>query len=148
MRIDFKNVRPLYKLKLLGVSINQYLSEGKFLLSKFDNDNYNLSYFQLKFAQLFGIDRPIKLIEKNKNVKGRRKQNELKMDIVFKGVAKIKTEVIFLNNIPIKSSDFKAYKESDSDLPFELTKYDPDFWNGYNIIEPSEVLKSFKIEKN
>ncbi|MDA9685520.1 carboxypeptidase-like regulatory domain-containing protein, partial [Flavobacteriaceae bacterium] len=76
------------------------------------------------------------------------KQNELKMDIVFKGVAKIKTEVIFLNNIPIKSSDFQAYKESDSDLPFELTKYDPDFWNGYNIIEPSEVLKSFKIEKN
>ena len=27
--------------------------------------------------QTFSIDRPIRLIEKNKNVKGRRKQNEI-----------------------------------------------------------------------
>ena len=64
------------------------------------------------------------------------------------GEAKIKHEIIFLNNISIELEDFQAYKESNSDLPFELTKYDPDFWNGYNIIEPSEILKSFKIEKN
>tara|TARA_B110000008_G_scaffold94019_1_gene96378 strand:+ start:1333 stop:2853 length:1521 start_codon:yes stop_codon:yes gene_type:complete len=148
VRIDYNTTDVLYDFNLFGVSASVDYRFGKQIFKKNNNGKYDLYFSENTFQRSFGLDRPLKIVEKNKNVKGRRKQNELKMDIVFKGVAKIKTEVIFLNNIPIKSNDFEAYKESDSDLPFELTKYDPDFWNGYNIIEPSEVLKSFKIEKN
>ena len=70
------------------------------------------------------------------------------MDIIFKARSKLKTEFIVLNNVSINKTDYQSYKEIESDLPFELTEYDPEFWNGYNIIEPSEVLKGFKIEKN
>ena len=131
MRIDFKNVRPLYKLKLLGVSINQYLSEGKFLLSKFDNDNYNLSYFQLKFAQLFGIDRPIKLIEKNKNVKGRRKQNEIsfKLDLAVKNV--FTTELQVFESKIINLETFKKIKEDNKVLPDYVEKMETNFWEEF-----------------
>ena len=131
MRIDYKNVRPLYKLKLLGVSINQYLSEGKFLLSKFDNDNYNLSYFQLKFAQLFGIDRPIKLIEKNKNVKGRRKQNEIsfKLDLAVKNV--FTTELQVFESKIINLETFKKIKEDNKVLPDYVEKMETNFWEEF-----------------
>ena len=83
--MDFENTKPLFKFKLLGVAFNQYFRRGKLLLSKFDNEKYNLSYAQITSKRTFSIDRPIRLIEKNKNVKGRRKQNEIsfKIDMAF-----------------------------------------------------------------
>ena len=85
IRLDFENTKSLFKFKLLGVALNQYLRQGKILLSKFENEKYNLSYAQITFNQTFSIDRPIRFIEKNKNVKGRRKQNEIsfKIDMAF-----------------------------------------------------------------
>ena len=53
LRIDFKNERPLFKLKLLGVFINQYLSEGKILYSKFNNNKYQLSYLKASLYKIF-----------------------------------------------------------------------------------------------
>ena len=131
MRVDFKNVRPLYKLKLLGVSINQYLSEGKFLLSRFSNDKYNLSYFQLKFAQRFGIDRPIKLIEKNKNVKGRRKQNEIsfKLDLAVKNVFTTELQVFESKRISLET--FKKIKVDNKILPMYIEKFETNFWEEF-----------------
>ena len=69
--------KSFYNIKLLGVFINIYQREGKMILSKYENEKYGLSYAKINFGQRAGFDRPIKLIEKNKNVKGRRKQNEI-----------------------------------------------------------------------
>ena len=33
------------------------------------------------------------------------------------------------------------------DLPTKVLEYDPGFWKDYNIIEPTQILKDFKIEK-
>ena len=148
VRIDFNSIDVLDDFDLFGISYSLDYRFGKQIFKKNINGKYDLYFSENNIQRSFGLDRPLKIIEKNKNVKGRRKQNQLKMDIIFKARSKIKTEFIVLNNISIKKNDYQSYKEIESDLPFELTKYDPDFWNGYNIIEPSEVLKSFKIEKN
>jgi hypothetical protein len=30
-------------------------------------------------------------------------------------------------------------------LPVNLTEYDPNFWEGYSIIEPNKAIKAFKV---
>ena len=71
VRIDFRNIKTVYNIKLLGVFVNIYQRDGKMILSKYENEKYVLSYAKINFGQRAGFDRPIKLIEKNKNVKGR-----------------------------------------------------------------------------
>ena len=70
------------------------------------------------------------------------------MNILFKGDSSTKTEYIVLNNGVLRKIDFDSYKEIEAEIPYNLNEYDPKFWNGYNIIEPSKVVKDFKIEKN
>ena len=70
------------------------------------------------------------------------------MDILFSGSSSTKTEYIVLSNQELNQIDYDSFKEVQSDIPFELNEYDPNFWNGYNIIEPSQIVKDFKIEKN
>ena len=131
IRLDFKNVRPLFKLKILGVSVNQYLSNGKILLSKFNNEKYNLSYFQINFSQRFGIDRPIRLIEKNKNVKGRRKQNEISFRLDLAVKSERRTELQVFESNPIELKDFENIKQDNKVLPKYLEKFTTNFWEEF-----------------
>jgi hypothetical protein len=39
---------------------------------------------------------------------------------------------------------FNDIKEKADVLPEYLKQYDPDFWKGYNIIEPNQAIKEFK----
>ena len=131
IRLDFKNIKPLFKFKLLGVSYNRYLREGKILLSKFDNKKYNLSYAQIASNQTFSIDRPIRLIEKNKNVKGRRKQNEIsfKMDMVIN--QEYKTEIQVFESSTISMDEFEKLEEKNKVLPEFLDEFTSNFWQEF-----------------
>ena len=131
IRLDFKNIKPLFKFKLLGVSYNRYLREGKILLSKFDNKKYNLSYAQIASNQTFSIDRPIRLIEKNKNVKGRRKQNEIsfKMDMVIN--QEYKTEIQVFESSTISMDEFEKIEETNKVLPEFLDEFTSNFWEEF-----------------
>ncbi len=131
IRLDFQNVRPLFKLKILGVSVNRYLSKGKVLLSKFNNEKYNLSYFKVNFGQKFGIDRPIRLIEKNKNVKGRRKQNEISFRLDLAVQNERVTEIQVFESSPLELKDFENIKEDNKVLPEYLEKFTTNFWEEF-----------------
>tara|TARA_B100000686_G_C16806700_1_gene991542 strand:- start:8612 stop:10135 length:1524 start_codon:yes stop_codon:yes gene_type:complete len=146
IRIDYENIRMLRDFSLLGVSFKAEKRFGKRIFKKNDNGKYDLYFSENNFQVSFGLDRPLKIIEKNKNVRGRRKQNELTMQINFNGTTKVNTELIFIETNTLKHEDYKKYKEINSDIPFKLKEYDPNFWKGYNIVEPNEVLKEFKIE--
>ena len=148
VRIDYNSVDTLEDFNLFGVSFSVDYRFGKQIFKKNNNGKYDLYASENTYRRSFGLDRPLKIIEKNKNVKGRRKQNQLKMDILFNASVEVKTEFIVLDNVLIKKSEYDLYKEIESDLPFKLTKYNPDYWSGYNIIEPSEIVKEFKIEEN
>ena len=117
IRLDFENIKPLFKFKLLGVAFNQYLRKGKLLLSKFDNEKYNLSYAHVTYNQTFSIDRPIRLIEKNKNVKGRRKQNEISFKIDMAFDQENKTEIQVFESSKITINEFEKIEETNTVLP-------------------------------
>jgi hypothetical protein len=131
IRLDFENIKPLFKFKLLGVAFNQYLRKGKLLLSKFDNEKYNLSYAHVTYNQTFSIDRPIRLIEKNKNVKGRRKQNEIsfKIDMAFN--QENKTEIQVFESSKISIDEFEKIEETNKVLPEFLDEFTTNFWEEF-----------------
>jgi len=143
VRMDFKNAEPLKKINLLGFSYLEYLNEGKAFFVKTEGLGYTLSYLEEISANKVGIKRPIKIVEKNKFAKGRRKQNELIVDIEFEINSQNKNELVVFSQIPIKPEDFKALKEKNQILPTYLPAYDPSFWEGYNIIEPNKAIKTF-----
>ena len=131
VRIDFENVKPLFKLKLLGISVNNYLQEGRMVFSKLNNENYSLSYFQLSSARKLGIDRPFKIIEKNKYVKGRRKQNQIsfKLDLVFNSIYSQELQV-FESKV-IDEKNFQKIKEENKVLPEFLDEFTTNFWEEF-----------------
>ena len=131
IRLDFKNTKSLFKFKLLGVAFNQYLREGKLLLSKFDNEKYNLSYAQFTSNQTFSIDRPIRLIEKNKNVKGRRKQNEISFKIDMAFDQENKTEIQVFESSKISIDEFEKIEETNKVLPEFLDEFTTNFWEEF-----------------
>jgi len=143
IKMDFENVKPLRKFKLLGVSLNEYLAKGSVLFGKDNDGRYSLRYYEITKGNQVGFKRPIRIIEKNKNVKGRRKQNELhlKIDAAFSG--KNKYEVVVFDKSTISESTFEAFTENNTVLPTYMPNYDPEFWKGYAIMEPNTAIKEF-----
>ena len=131
IRIDFENIKPLFKLKLLGISVNNYLQEGRMVFSKLNNENYSLSYYQLSSARKLGIDRPFKIIEKNKYVKGRKKQNQIsfKLDLVFNSIYSQELQV-FESKV-IDEKNFQEINEENKVLPEFLDEFTTNFWEEF-----------------
>lgn len=145
LRVDYENVKSLRKFALLGISMNAYEKKGTIIFKKNENDKYSLKYMDESFGQKFGIKRPIKIKEKNKNVKGRRLQNEVSCKIHFILRTVQKKELIVFETSALEASEFENFKEDPDVLPTYLSAYDPTFWEGYNIIEPNEAIKTFKV---
>ena len=143
VRLDFKNSQTLKRVKLLGFSYVNYLSEGKAFFTKTEDLGYQLSYLEESSAEKVGIKRPIKIVEKNKNTRGRRKQNELIVAIDFEINSQNKNEIVVFSHTFMDPEAFKTIKEDNNILPTYLPKYDPNFWEGYNIIEPNTAIKTF-----
>ncbi|MFB9051516.1 carboxypeptidase-like regulatory domain-containing protein [Formosa undariae] len=144
IRLDFKNVKSLKTFKLLGISLDVFKRKGSFIYAKNKSDNYSLKYAEIETENKAGIDRPFKIIEKNKHVKGRRKQNELSGDINFIATNYSKRELVVFEHETITESTFNSFKEEAEVTPIYLPAYDPEFWKGYNIIEPNTAIKDFK----
>jgi hypothetical protein len=101
------------------------------LFSKLNKENYSLSYFEASYGRKLGIDRPFKIIEKNKFVKGRRKQNQIsfKLDLVFNSIRKTQLQIFESKNMDIK--DFKKINEENKVLPEFLDEFTTNFWEEF-----------------
>ncbi|MDT0607969.1 carboxypeptidase-like regulatory domain-containing protein [Croceitalea rosinachiae] len=145
MRIDFENLKNLRNFRLLGIFYRETIYKGSMQFTKLTNGRYDLKFIDFNFGRWFRIDRPLDIIEKNKNVKGRRKQNELKLNIDFRMTNTNKWELVVFENTLIEQSSFEALKEDKSKKATYMAKYDPNFWKGYNIMEPNQAIKEFTV---
>ena len=144
VRIDYENVKSLKTFRLLGISLDENLKKGTFIYSKNETEKYALKYAEMESGSKFGIKRPLKIIEKNRHTKGRRKQNEISSDLHFIVSNVTKKELVIFENEPIAETQFNGFTEKANVNPTYLPKYDPDFWKGYNVIEPNQAIKDFK----
>ncbi|MGA8855171.1 MAG: carboxypeptidase-like regulatory domain-containing protein, partial [Christiangramia sp.] len=137
------NVKPLKKFRLLGISAIDDVYQGKMIFSKGENGKYVPRYFEQESGQSIGVDRPLTVIEKNKNVMGKRKQNELDMDILINISQLEKCQFVVYGS---QELDDEITDETGSSQEFDFRtfkRYDPDFWKGYNIIEPNAAIREF-----
>ena len=130
-RLDFKNVKSLFKLKLLGVTIDQNQKEGRMMFSKNKNNQYTLTYLQIKKGSVFSLDRPLKFIEKNKFVKGRRKQNQVSMRLDFAVSSQSQYELRVFDYEPIDEATFAAMEEKNEVLPLYYDTFTTNFWEEF-----------------
>ncbi|MCB4799157.1 carboxypeptidase-like regulatory domain-containing protein [Neotamlana laminarinivorans] len=144
VRADYQNVKQLKSFNLLGISYEKNLLKGVFIYEQDDAKNYKLKYAESVDGTDFGIKRPFKIIEKNKHTRGRRKQNEISTDIHFIMSNSEKRELVVFEAKNLTQSEFNNFKENPDVKPTYLPDYDPTFWEGYNVIEPNEAIKSFK----
>ncbi|MFV0540211.1 MAG: carboxypeptidase-like regulatory domain-containing protein [Aestuariibaculum sp.] len=145
VRVDYQNTENIRNFKLLGVSYRVNGHKGCLIYEKNTTSSvYNLKYAEEEELAMFGFNRPIKIIEKNKHTKGRRKQNEIDTDIDFIMNSRTRKELVVFENVSLTTQEFDTFKENANVTPTKLPKYDPNFWKGYNIIEPNEAIKNFK----
>lgn len=145
VRLEFDNVRPLFTFGLLGIKYGENVYRGKMLFAKNASGSYSPRYLELENGNYFGVDRPLKVIEKNKFVKGRRKQNELSLNIDVQGTSLSKYEMVIFNSEDISSDAYEAASENKTIKATYLSKYDPTFWTGYTIMEPNAAIQAFEV---
>ena len=148
IRADYENVKAVKNFKLLGISFRIYQSKGKIIFNKGEDNRYNLQYLEKESASRFGIRRPLKIIEKNKHVRGRRKQNELYVKLDMAVTSSEKNEVVVFDVKNVNTSVFDTFKENNTMLPTYMPKYNPEFWKGYSIMEPNQAIKDFTVIVN
>ncbi len=130
-RLDFNNVKPLFKFKLLGVSYNENRKSGRMIFSKNANNNYALSYLQVTSGTEIGVDRPLKFIEKNKFVKGRKKQNEISFRLDLAMVSKNQYELRVFDHESLTEEAFQAIEEKNDVLPKYHKEFTTNFWEEF-----------------
>ncbi|MBT3872080.1 MAG: carboxypeptidase-like regulatory domain-containing protein [Flavobacteriaceae bacterium] len=145
VRLDFENVKPLNNFALLGITYRNNIYKGKMLFDKDENGSYSPRFLELLDGSYMGFDRPVKVIEKNKNVRGRRKQNELFLKLHIQGNQLQKQELVVFESENITQSSFDLVDGKQIIKATYLSKYDPMFWKDYSIMEPNEAIESFKV---
>jgi hypothetical protein len=145
VRLEFENVRPLKKFGLLGITYRHSVYRGKMLFGKDASGTYSPRYIELEDGRQTGVDRPLNVIEKNKFVKGRRKQNELALHMDIMATTVQKYELVVFNTEDISKSLYENVKENPKVKATYLSRYDPDFWKGYTIMEPNAAIQAFKV---
>lgn len=148
MRLEYANVKKLYGIKLLGISYRETINRGKCLFAKDENGGYSLRFMELEEGVQFGVDRPLKVIEKNKNVKGRRKQNELSLNIDMSTLAVTKAEFVVFDSSVIDETAYSNALESTEAVATYLPAYDSNFWKDYTIMEPNAAIRAFKVDNS
>lgn len=147
MRIDFENVKNLRNFRLLGIFYRETLYKGTMRFAKLPNGRYDVRFIDYSFGRWFRLDRPLDVIEKNKNVKGRRKQNELRLNIDFRMRNTNKWELVVFENELINEPQFENFTENKKVQATYLPKYDPAFWEGHNIMEPNQAIREFSVSE-
>ncbi len=147
IRIDYQNVKQLRKFSLLGVSFEENGYRGTSIFSKGKDGKYGVRFIEKITENKFGIDRPLSIIEKNKHVKGKRKQNQLSLALDIISYAKNKYEVVVFNTETISETAYTTSKENKNVKSTYLSSYDPNFWKGHTIIEPNAAIKGYRIKE-
>lgn len=143
IQLEYDNVQNLRDFSLMGLSFSAYGRSVKLKFSSFNKARYQLAFLTVETKFKTGIDRPIKIVEKNKFVKGRRKQNELKGEVHFKLDQKSSVTLVIFNSETVSQEGFENFEETKVFKAAQRNAYDPKFWEGYTIIEPNEAIKAF-----
>jgi hypothetical protein len=116
-KISYHHNKHALRIKLLGLFYEKRLDNRTYVFVKNQLNKYTL--YQIKEEEKFtyGLKRPIKIIEKNKMVKGRNRQNVLAMDVNMRMKEVNKANIFFNSFTPISKKEFDALKVVHTVIP-------------------------------
>ena len=56
-----------------------------------------------------------------------------------------KYELVVYDSELISADEFTSAEENDKVKATYMSRYDPEFWNGYNIMEPNQAIREFTV---
>ncbi len=146
IRLEYKNIRPIRDFSMFGVSFKEDFKEVVIQFKKLNSGKYGLEFLDFNSSFEGGFERPLVITEKNKIVKGRNKQNQLKMDLDVVNRNTQRFQLVVFETELLENNIFDKIDEKGNLLPVNKTSYDPEFWKGYTIIEPNKVIQEFSID--
>lgn len=144
LQMDFENVKRLRNIRLLGFMYRENTYHGSIRFAKGPEGNYLMKFGRVTKGNQFGVRRPLKIVEKNKNVRGRRKQNELSMDLDLVADNTEIYEWVIFDSDAISETTLKEVSENKTFQPTYMPRYDPEFWSGATTLEPNAAIRSFQ----
>ncbi|MEZ4802772.1 MAG: carboxypeptidase-like regulatory domain-containing protein [Gelidibacter sp.] len=128
---------------LLGVKYVENVNKGTVIYKKDEqNNNYYPYYINHQSGQYVYAHRPFKFTENSDDSK-----NKVAFDVTIEGNVVEKYEVMSLDYKPSDEATFNGISEANKIEFIQLKQYDPSIWKDYNILEPLEELKKFKVEE-
>ncbi|MUP47329.1 hypothetical protein E0K83_16425 [Gramella sp. BOM4] len=143
-RLDYENIKNLKSFSLLGISTQDHLYSGKMIFSKGENSKYAPRFIEHNSGSKAEVDRPLTLLVKEqKGFIFKRKLEEVDMEFKINTTNLVKTELVVYEDMKFTENEFEKISTG-SDFDYKTFKeYDPEFWSGYNIIEPNAAIKEF-----
>jgi hypothetical protein len=133
-------------LNLLGIKANTLTYKSTVIFKK-ENEKYILKYLMRESSKEAGIDRPLTVVEKNENVKGKKRINKVEVQMDMHIINLDKIELVFDQNQISSASVFENLKPNTEFESTQLFQYDTNFWNGYNILTPEKAIQEIVIEE-
>lgn len=146
IRADYKfykgRVGEKLNLRLiLGIKYIEQNKAGSISYKKRDNGLYYPYYISEQVDRYFYVNRPIKFID---NANG---SNKVAFNFKIEGTFKERSELLTLEVNDINASDFENAEQTKTIEFQNIKKYDPEIWSDYNVLEPLEEMKNFKVEE-
>ena len=148
VRADVEGAQDIFDkhFNMFGISSSTVNVSKTILFEKNKDSQYYIKYYKSYSSYSQGVKRDFKIIEKNKIIKGKNKQNQLDLAVNIKTYLNSKWEMVFTNPQSLSSSEFTSFKTKDDYILEEFTSYPKTFWNGYNILTPEKAIQELKIE--
>ena len=125
---------------LLGVKYIEKNQKGIVVFNQDEDGYYYPRFITEQIERYFYINRPFKFID-NSNT-----SNKVAFSFKIEGTFNEKSEMLVLSRKDIDATTFNSYKELER-VEYEKPKaYDASIWSEYNVLEPLNEMKTFKIE--
>ena len=125
---------------ILGVKYIEKNKKGIVVFKKGEDDYYYPSYINHQIDRYFYVNRPIKFIDNDNS------SNKVAFNFKIEGTFKGKSELLIISRKDLGSSDYSGFIEK-TKIDYEKPKiYNASIWSNYNVLEPLNDMKNFKVE--
>ena len=125
---------------ILGVKYIERNKKGVVVFKQDEDGYYYPSYTNEQIDRYFYVNRPIKFIENNN------RSNKVAFNFKIEGTFKEKSELLVLSRKELGAAEYNSYSEKQK-INYSTPKtYDASIWSDYNVLEPLDEMKNFKIE--
>ncbi len=126
---------------LLGFKYVEQEKAGTIIFKKNDQDTYFPQYIGLSGKKYLYVKRGLVFKENDANRSDRMK---LKLKFTVAVENQYHTQWVFTDVKPCYTNNYNAFIPNSGAVIEELSKYNPQVWQAYNILAPTQAIKNYK----